>query len=159
MEAMTDRVLRWLFAVALLLLALDATFNIDALPWFADHFTALGPSLVISWGPGFILVYQALPATAAFLGQVTGVAALVVSLQRRQWGWFSALLLALLVANYASLALNLGVLSHLTGGASSVYSLTMAFQLYADLTHAPVVVVAGAYAWTRRQPATTSTGA
>lgn len=154
---MADRVLRWLFAVALGLLALDAAFNINALPWFAAHFP-----MVIGWGPKYILGYLVLPTTATSIGEVTGAAALVVTLQRRQWGWFSGLLLCLLVANYASLALefpgSITVLSKLSGEAS-VYYLTMAVRLYSVMALTPLVVLVGIYAWTRRQPATTAAAA
>jgi hypothetical protein len=154
MEAMTNRVLRWLFAVALGLLALDAAFNFNALPWFVAHFP-----MVIGWGPEYILGYLVLPTTATSIGEVTGVAALVVSLQRRQWGWFSGMLLCLVVANYAGLALefpgSITVLSKLSGEAS-VYYLTMAVRLYFVLALTPLVVLVGIYSWTRRQPAATT---
>lgn len=154
MEAMTDRVLRWLSAVSLVLLALDAAWNIGTLPSFAVHLP-----LVTGWGPQYILGDLVLPTTATSIGEVTGVATLVVSLQRRQWGWFSGALLCLAVYSYAGLALDFpasfNFLYRLTGGGGA-YFLRADVALYFVLALTPIVVLAVVYAWTRRQPATAS---
>ena len=152
---MTGRVLRWLSAVALVLLVLDAGLNIVTLPWFAVHFNILRLPMVIGGVPQYIFGYQVLPTTAISIDEVTGVAILVVSLQRRQWGWFSGILLCLVVAFYAGLALELPaintLISNLSGGGGE-YTQAAAVQLYFALAYRPLVVVAGIYAWTRRLP-------
>ena len=154
-ETMTDRVLRWLSAVALVLLVLDAVLKIVTLSSFAAH-----PMLTLPLEafkiPQYILGYQVLPTTAISMGEVTGIAVLVVSLQRRQWGWFSGMLLCLVVASYAGLGLDVPaittLLSNLSGGGGG-YSQAAAVQLYFVVAYTPMVVLAGIYAWTRRQPA------
>jgi hypothetical protein len=154
---MTDRVLRWLSVVSLVLLALDAAWNLITLPTFVVHLP-----MVINWGPESILGYLVLPTTAASIGEVTGVATLVVSLQRRQWGWFSGALVCLVLSSYAGLAFDfpgsITFLYKLTGG-GGVYFLRAGIALYFVLVLTPFVVVAAVYAWTRRQPATTTTAA
>jgi hypothetical protein len=145
---MTDRVLRWVSTIALVLLVLDAARSIAALPSFLLHVP-----MVLSWGPAYILGYLLLPSTAAAIGDVSGVATLVISLQRQQWPWFVGALLCLVVHFYASLALAFsGGITSLYKLAGSAYSLGIYVMLYNLLALAPVVVLAVLYAWTRRRP-------
>jgi hypothetical protein len=152
---MTDRVLRLLSVVSLVLLALDATWNLITLPTFVVHLP-----LVTSIDPEYILGYLVLPTTATSIGEVTGVVTLVVSLQRRQWGWFSAALACLVAYSYAGLALDfpasITFLYKLTGEGGT-YFLRAGVTLYYVLVLMPLVVLATVYAWTRRKPAIAST--
>lgn len=145
---MADRVLRWLSAISLVLLALDAAWNIGRLPMFAAHFP-----IVIGWGPAFVLGYLLLPATVTAICEVTAVATLVVSLQRKQLGWVVGTLLCLIVHFYAGLLLAVpGGLNGLYKLAGSSYSVATYMTLYYILVFTPIVVLAFVYAWTRRQP-------
>ena len=56
-------------------------------------------------GLAFVLCLLVLPPTVLALCEVTRVATLVVSLQRKQWGWFVGALLCLLLHRYANVAL------------------------------------------------------
>jgi hypothetical protein len=147
---MTDRVLRWLTASALVLLVLDAAWNIAALPPLVVHLP-----FVIAWGPGFILGYFLVPSTDSALCEVAGVATLVVSLQRKQWSWFVGALLCLVVQFYAGLLLDVPTgmndLYKLAG--SSIYSARTLLSLYFVLVRTPTVLLAFVYAWTRRSSA------
>lgn len=150
---MTDRMLRWLSAISLALLALNAARSLAALPSFPVH---LG--MVLDGGPAFIFGYAVLPLTTGAFGEVSGVATLLVSLQRKQWGWFGGALLCLVVHFYAGLVLSLssgiGFLYKLAG---SVYTLGIYVTLYSLLALAPIVVLAFVYTWTRHQPPVAST--
>jgi hypothetical protein len=149
---MTERVLRWLSATALTALVLVAAVNIGFLPSFVAHFP-LGPG----WGPAYVLGRLVLPTTAVAVCEVTGVATLVVSLQRKQWGWFVGALLCLLLHFYASLALafpaGVNILYKL---ASSAYLLSIYLTLYTFLAVTPIALLALVYAWTRRYPPSAS---
>jgi hypothetical protein len=152
-EAMSDRVLRWVSTIALVLLALDAARSLAVLPSFPLH----GP-IVLSWGPAYFLGTLLLPTTATALGDVSGVATLVFCLQRKQWGWFVGALLCLMVYFYASLALAFaGGITALYRLAGSAFALGIYLTLYYLLALTPIVVLAAVYAWTRRRPVSDAT--
>jgi len=143
---MTERVLRWLSATALIVLVLAAAWHIALLPSFVAHLP-----IGLGWGPAYVLGHLVLPTTAVAICEVAGVATLVVSLQRKQWGWFVGALLCLLPHFYASLVLAFPQgISFLYKLASSVYQLSIHLTLFSFLAVTPIVLLALVYAWTRR---------
>jgi hypothetical protein len=143
-----DRVQRWLSTISLVLLALDAAWALSALPRFATlHFVA-------GWGPAYLLGHLLLPPTAAAVCEVAGAATLVVSVQRKQWGWVIGAVLCLVVHYFGGLALSFpAAVKLLYTLASGAYLVGIYLTLYSILGLAPMAVLAAVYAWTRRQPA------
>ena len=152
-DAVTDRVLRWLSAISLVLLVLVAAWHLGLVPSFPVHLP-----IVTAIGPEYILSYLLLPATATAVCDVTGVATFVVSMQRKQWTWFVGALICLVVHFYSGLALSFPAgIAFLYRLAGSAFALTNYVTLYDVLALTPIVVLAFAYAWTRRQPPSAST--
>lgn len=141
---MTNRVLRWLSAISLVMLALVAA-------WMFASMTRILPSATIVPYPTFvayILALVLLPTTVVAVCEVAGVATLVVSLQRKQWGWVVGTLLCLIVHFYGGSALTLPLgINILNIFGTSSYALRV--TLYSFLFVTPLVLVAFAYAWTR----------
>ena len=142
---MTNRVLRWLSALSLALVALEAAWLFGNAPVLLD-------------ARAYILSFVLLPYTAVAVSEVTGVAVLVVSLQRQQWGWFTGALLCLVFRFYAGVAVafpaSFRILHALAGGPLTMSSVLYLYEVVVSLS--PIVLLALVYAWTRRQSATTS---
>ena len=140
---MTNRVLRWLSTISLVLLALVVAWTFSPMAWT----WIVPPTTSVTYL--YILGLVLLPTTVVAVCEITGVATLVVSLQRKHWGWFVGMLLCLIVHFYSGSALTLlGInILNIFGSGSSV----LRVMLYGYLALTPLVVVVLIYIWTRRQ--------
>jgi hypothetical protein len=152
---MTDRVLRWLSAISLVSLIVVAIVLVAGLE---INSVAILPT----FGPtaAYIFTFVLLPNTADALGLVTGVATLVVSAQRRQWGWFAIILVCLTVYFYRGIwfffpSFAITTLKALARDLTASTLVRLFSLVSVVVALAPTVVVAFVYAWTRRgtQPA------
>jgi hypothetical protein len=152
---MTDRVLRWLSSIALVLLLLFTALSLGTLPAYAARF-----ELLQRWGTVYIVSFLLVPAAAGALCDVAGIATLVVTAQRKQWGWFAGMLICLAFHYFAGLTVDFpaGIIFRYMpiGGSLGLRAL---FTISSVVLLAPMLVLAFVYAWTRRaQPAVSTAG-
>lgn len=155
---MTNRVLRWLSALSLVMLTLEVVWIVaDPRP----HFVALSSPIDPSEPRRAFITNLILPLPTVAVCLLSGLSTLVVSSQRRQWGWCAGAVICFAVFLYGSTPSILVYAFAWIGGwiepghrpfqgghPVDVYHL---YQFV--LVVAPLAILALVYAWSQRPPA------
>jgi putative Ca2+/H+ antiporter (TMEM165/GDT1 family) len=131
-------------------------------------YSAPGLSALVGYFPGaqlkLILLLAFLPFTATALGLLSGLATLILSARRRQWGWFAGVIVCLVLNTYGGYFVNTSYIGEqFMRSIIPIFTATdyLRLALFINLTllSTPMVFLTAIFAWTRRQPSPASAAA
>jgi hypothetical protein len=159
---MTNRVLRWLSAIALVMLTLVVVWIVSTPPQSGPQFVPVPPPIHLSFVQRAAITITILPYTTAAVCLLSGLITLVVSSQRKQWGWFAGAVICFAVYLYGSMLpvnysaegwISTWIRPFLGAHAVEVLNTGLFFLYTFVLVVAPMAILALVYAWPQRKPA------